>query len=81
MPRVNRLKALIKEKQAQHKEQTGEKLPQHIIAYELGLDPSSLSEYINNKFASVNWDVWQRMVNYFGVPGHEIFDMLPDDEA
>ena len=81
MPRVNRLKALIKEKQAQHKEQTGKKLPQHIIAYELGLDPSSLSEYINNKFASVSWDVWQRMVNYFGVSGDEIFNVTPDEEA
>jgi hypothetical protein len=81
VPRVNRLKALIREKQAQHKEQTGKKLPQHIIAYELGLDPSSLSEYINNRFASVSWDVWQRMVNYFGVEGHEIFDMTPDNDA
>jgi hypothetical protein len=81
VPRVNRLKALIKEKQAKHRQETGKNLPQHIIAVELGLDPSSLSEYINNKFASVSWDVWQRMVNYFGVPGDEIFNVTPDDEA
>jgi hypothetical protein len=81
VPRVNRLKALIEKKQAQHKELTGKKLPQHIIAYELDLDPSTLSEYINSKSASVNWDVWQRMVNYFGVEGHEIFDMTPDEKG
>jgi hypothetical protein len=81
MPRVNRLKALIQEKQAEHKKRTGKNLPQHIIAVELDLDPSSLSEYINNRFASVSWDVWQRMVNYFGVEGHEIFDMTPDKDV
>ena len=81
MPKVNRLKALIQEKQAEHRKRTGKNLPQHMIAVELDIDPSTLSEYINNKVASVNWNVWQRMVNYFGVPGHEIFDMLPDDET
>jgi hypothetical protein len=81
VPRVNRLKALIQEKQAEHKKRTGRNLPQHIIAVELDLDPSTLSEYINSKSASVNWDVWQRMVNYFGVEGHEIFDMTPDKES
>jgi plasmid maintenance system antidote protein VapI len=81
VPRVNRLKALIQAKQAKYREETGRNLPQHIIAVELGLDPSSLSEYINNKFASVSWDVWQRMVNYFGVSGDEIFNVTPDEEA
>jgi hypothetical protein len=81
VPRVNRLKALIQEKQAKHRQETGRNLPQHIIAVELGLDPSSLSEYINNKFASVSWDVWQRFADYFGVQGHEIFDVTPTDNA
>ena len=81
MPRVNRLKTLIREKQAKHREETGRNLPQHIMAVELGLDPATLSEYINNKVASVSWDVWQRMVNYFGVEGHEIFDVTPTDTS
>ena len=81
MPKVNRLKTLIREKQAEHKKQTGKFLQQHVIAVGMGIDPATLSEYMNDKIGSVNWDLWQRMVNYFGVPGHEIFDMLPDEEA
>jgi predicted transcriptional regulator len=78
LPKVNRLKALVREKQAKHKAQHSKNLPQHIIAVELGLDPATLSEYMNDKVGSISWELWQRMVNYFGVQGHEIFDMTPD---
>jgi hypothetical protein len=81
VPKVNRLKQLIRQKQAEHKERTGKYLQQHTIAVQIGVDPATLSEYINDKLKYVHLDIWQRMVNYFGVPGHEIFDMLPDDEA
>jgi hypothetical protein len=79
--RVNRLKMLIREKQAKHREETGRNLPQHIMAVELGLDPATFSEYINSKTASVSWEMWQRFADYFGVQGHEIFDVTPRDDA
>jgi transcriptional regulator with XRE-family HTH domain len=81
VPKTNRLKTLIREKQAEYKKQHGKHLPQHIIAAELGVDPATLSEYMNNKIASVNWDIWQRIANYFGIPGYEIFNVMPDDEV
>ena len=81
MPRVNRLKTLIREKQAKHRKETGRNLPQHVMAVELGLDPATLSEYINNKVASVNWELWQKFADYFGVQGHEIFDVTPTDDT
>jgi DNA transposition AAA+ family ATPase len=79
VPRVNRLKALIRQKQTEYKKQTGKYLQQHAIAVEIGVDPATLSEYMNDKLKYVHWDIWQRMVNYFGVQGHEIFDMTPDE--
>ena len=81
MPRVNRLKTLIREKQAEHKRQTGKHLPQNVIAVELGIDPATLSLYMNDKSGSISWDIWQRMIDYFGVQGHEIFDVTPTDDA
>jgi hypothetical protein len=80
VPRVNRLKTLIQEKQAEHKKRTGKSLPRHVIAYELDIDPGTLSEYVNNKTASINWSVWQRMVDYFGVSGDDIFNVTASDE-
>jgi hypothetical protein len=81
LPKVNRLKILVREKQAKYKEQHGKNLPQHIIAVELGLDPATLSEYMNSKVGSVSWEMWQRFADYFGVQGHEIFDVTPRDDA
>jgi hypothetical protein len=81
VPKVNRLKTLIREKQAEYKKRTGKNLQQHVIAVEMGIDPATLSEYMNDKIGSVNWDLWQRIVNYFGIPGYEIFNVMPDDEV
>jgi hypothetical protein len=80
VPKVNQLKTLIRQKQAEYKKQNGKHLPQHVIAVEIGVDPATLSEYMNDKLASVNWEIWQRLVNYFGISGDEIFNVVPDDE-
>ena len=77
--RVNRLKALIRQKQAAYKRETGKHLPQNVIAVHLGIDPTTLSLYMNNKVGSVNWDIWEKLADYFGVSGEEIFNVLPDD--
>ena len=81
VPKVNRLKILVREKQAEYKKRNGKNLPQHIIAVELGLDPATLSEYMNNKVGSVSWEMWQRFANYFNVLGHEIFDVIPENDT
>jgi hypothetical protein len=77
---VNNLPKLIKEKQAQHKAENNTDLAELYIAVGIGINPITLSHYKNQKVESVNWEVWQKMVKYFGVPGHEIFDVLLDDE-
>jgi transcriptional regulator with XRE-family HTH domain len=79
VPRINNLKKLIREKQAKHREQTGQNLPQHAIATYTGIDPATLSEYMNDKLSTLNWEVWQKLANYLGVSGDEIFNVLPDE--
>jgi hypothetical protein len=79
VPRVNNLKTLIREKQAKHREQTGKHLPQHVIATHSGIDPATLSEYMNDKLSRLDWEIWQRLSNYLGVSGDEIFNVLPDE--
>jgi DNA transposition AAA+ family ATPase len=81
VPRANRLKTLIREKQAEYKRQTGKHLPQNVIAVELGIDPATLSLYMNDKSGSITWEIWQSLADYFGVQGHEIFDVTPRDDA
>jgi transcriptional regulator with XRE-family HTH domain len=76
--RVNKLKTLIREKQATYKRRTGKHLPQNVMAVEMGIDPATLSQYMNDKVGSVNWDVWEKLANYFDVAGHEIFEVHPD---
>lgn len=80
MPRVNQLKTLIREKQAKHKKQTGKHLPQNVIAVALGIDPATLSLYMNDKSGSISWEIWQNLVNYLGVSGDKIFNVIPDEE-
>jgi hypothetical protein len=77
---INNLPKLIKEKQERHQAETNTTLSEVQIAVYMGVNPVTLSHYKNGKIESVRWDVWQKMVRYFGVPGHEIFDVLLDDE-
>jgi hypothetical protein len=81
VPKVNNLKNLIRQQQEAHKAKTGQFLHQHVIAVHIGIDPATLSQYINNKLTTLNWEVWQKLANYFGVSGDEIFNVLPDDEG
>jgi hypothetical protein len=78
---VNNLAKLIKEKQEKHQVETNTTLSEVQIAVYMGVSPVTLSHYKNGKIESVRWDVWQKMVRYFGVQGHEIFDVLLDDEG
>jgi hypothetical protein len=80
MKLVNNLPQLIKTKQEKHRTETGTDMTEVQMAVYMGINPATLSHYKNGKIESINWDVWQKMVKYFGVPGHEIFDVLLDEE-
>ena len=81
MAKVNRLKSLIREKQAKYKKETGKHLPQSVIAVTLGIDPATLSLYMNDKSGSITWEIWQQLANFLDVPGHEIFDVIPEKDT
>jgi hypothetical protein len=78
---VNNLPKLLKAMQEKHQAETNTFLSEVQIAVFMGINPLTLSNYKHGKIESVNWEVWQKMVKYFGVPGHEIFDVLLDDEG
>ena len=77
---VNNLPKLIKAKQDEYREKNNAELAELYIAVGIGINPTIFSHYKNQKIESINWEIWQKMVKYFGVPGHEIFDVLLDDE-
>jgi len=77
---VNNLSQLIKAKQDEYREKNNAELAELYIAVGIGINPTTFSHYKNGKVESINWEIWQKMAKYFGVPGHEIFDVLPDDE-
>jgi hypothetical protein len=79
MKLVNNLPQLLKAKQEKHRAENNTDLTEVQMAVYMGINPATLSHYKNNKIESINWDVWQKMVKYFGVHGHEIFDVLLDD--
>jgi transcriptional regulator with XRE-family HTH domain len=81
VPKVNNLKNLIRQHQEAHKAKTGKHLQQHVIAVHIGIDPATLSEYMNDKLTTVNWEVWQKLANYLGVSGDEIFNVQPDEQG
>jgi hypothetical protein len=77
---VNNLARLLQDKRQKHQAETGVELSEIQMAVYMGINPATLSHYKNGKVESVNWEVWQKMVKYFGVAGHEIFDVLPDED-
>ena len=81
MKLVNNLPQLIKAKQEKHRTENNTDLTEVQMAVYMGINPATLSHYKNGKIESINWEVWQKMVKYFAVPGHEIFDVLLDDEG
>jgi hypothetical protein len=76
---TNKLSMLIKAKQDEIEKQTGNRPSQSDIATYMDIAPSTLSAYITNKRFQIDVRTWQAMVDYFGIQGHEIFDVLPDD--
>ena len=77
---VNHLPDLIKAKQERYLKENNKELTELLIAVGIGINPTTLSHYKNLKKASINWEVWVKLAEYFEVSGHEIFDIVPDDE-
>jgi hypothetical protein len=76
---VNNLAKLIEAKQQEIEQKTGKRPSQAKIAAYMDVAPSTLSAYITDKRTQIDLKSWQAMVDYFGVPGDQIFNMLPDD--
>lgn len=72
---VNRLPELIEAKKKEYQDKNGKLLKDMEIALQAGVDPATLSRYKKGKVDSVNWEVWHKLCDYFGVEGHEIFDI------
>lgn len=72
---VNRLPELIEAKKKEYEAKNGKLLKDMEIALQAGVDPATLSRYKKGKVDSINWEVWQKLCNYFDVAGHEIFDI------
>ena len=78
---VNRLGYLIRIKQAEIELKTGHRPSQSDIATYMNIAPSTLSAYITKKRMQIDVKSWQAMVDYLGVSGDQIFNVVPDDEA
>jgi predicted transcriptional regulator len=78
---VNNVAKLVEAKQAEIERKTGKRPSQVKIAAYMDVAPSTLSAYITEKRSQIDVKVWQAMVDYFGVRGDEIFNMLPDEES
>jgi hypothetical protein len=76
---VNNLPQLIKDKQDQYRDAHNAELTELHITVAMGINATTLSHYKNMKVNSFNWEIWQRLVNYFGVSGDKIFNVIPDD--
>ena len=75
---MNNLKALIRNYQEQHKNPDGTNITQVQIAEKAQVDPATLSRYANNQIGSVNLEIWQKLADFFGVEGYEIFTVKPN---
>jgi hypothetical protein len=76
---INNVSALIKAKQDEIEKQTGERPSQTDLATYMRVAPSTLSAYINKKRSQVDFGTWQAMVEFFGVSGEKIFNVVLDD--
>ena len=77
---MNKLPKLVEDYQTEHRERTGQEIYQRDIAKMAGIDVSTFSRYVNGHVGSINLDIWQRLSDFFGVEGHEIFDLTPQGE-
>ena len=76
---INNVSTLIKAKQDEIEKQTGKRPSQSDLATYMGVAPSTLSAYVSKKRLQVDFGTWQAMVDYLGVPGDQIFNVVPDD--
>lgn len=74
---MNNLKALIRDYQRKHRNPDGSGITQVQIAEKAEVDPATLSRYANNQIGSVNLEIWQKLADFFGVPGEAIFTVTP----
>ena len=74
---MNNLKSLIRAYQSKHKNPDGTTITQVQIAEKAEVDPATLSRYANNQIGSVNLEIWQKLSDFFGVDGEEIFTVKP----
>ena len=74
---MNNLKKIIREYQELHKKPDGTIITQVQIAEKAEVDPATLSRYANNQIGSVNFEIWQKLADFFGVDGEEIFTVKP----
>lgn len=77
---VNRLGEYIEREQQKLAKEKGRSVNQNEIAVYIGVNPATLSRYINGKPDSINWDIWKKLADYFDVKGSDLFDVLPGDE-
>jgi transcriptional regulator with XRE-family HTH domain len=78
---VNKLRVLIDDYKANNRRIDGSPMTQSDIATLAGVDPATLSRYVNNQINSVNIEVWQKLANFFEVSGEEIFTVKPEKET
>lgn len=45
-----------------------------------GISNSALLRLAKGQTASINMDIWKKLSDYFGVNGHELFDILPETD-
>jgi transcriptional regulator with XRE-family HTH domain len=74
---VNNLKHLIEEYKSKHRRPDGTPYTQSDIATMAKVDPATLSRYVNDQINSVNIEIWQKLADFFGVPGEAIFAVKP----
>ena len=77
---VNNLPQLIKAKQEKYRAENKADFTEVHMAIEIGVSPATFSHYKNGKVDSVNWEIWQKFVRYFGVSGDKIFNILLEEE-
>jgi hypothetical protein len=77
---INNVSTLVKAKQDEIEKQTGKRPSQSDLATYIGVAPTTLSAYVSKKRSQVDFGTWQAMVDYFGVSGEKIFNVVPDDK-
>ena len=79
---VNKLPQLIEAYQEKTKDPKTERvITEAEIAKLAGIDKTTFSRYKNGLIGSVDLTIWQRLADFFGVDGSEIFNVSPKKES